>query len=167
MSDKTYNVAVLTSSDKGHKGERVDESGPYICKKLMENNYQIIDTIILPDEEQLLSKQMKEWCESGTIDLILTTGGTGFSPRDCMPEATMNIIERNVPGIPEAIRIKSLEITPRAMLSRAVAGICHKTLIINLPGSKKAVSEALEIILPILRHGLDILTSEEADCARN
>lgn len=166
MSLSKYKVAILTSSDKGAKGERRDESGPLIRERMIANGFEVSTTIILPDEQEMLSQQMVEWSESGGINLILTTGGTGFSPRDCMPEATLSIIERQVPGIPEAIRMESLAITNRAMLSRAIAGIRKRTLIINLPGSKKAVDEALDIIMPVLGHGLDILTNHTNDCAR-
>lgn len=166
MSLSKYKVAILTSSDKGAKGERVDESGPLIREIMTNNGFDVFNAIILPDEQELLSQQMIDWADSGEISLILTTGGTGFSPRDCMPEATLAIIERLVPGIPEAIRMESLTITNRAMLSRATAGIRGRTLIINLPGSKKAVGEALDIILPVLEHGLDILTNNASDCAR-
>ena len=122
------------------------------------NDYEVVHTILLPDDRKMLA-------DEGIAELIVTTGGTGFSPRDCMPEATKDIIEREVPGIPEAMRAYSMTITPRAMLSRA-AGIRKGTLIVNLPGSPKAVRESLEYIIPALEHGLQILTGEAANCAR-
>ena len=124
------------------------------------------DYLILPDEQEQIADQLRRWSESGQIDLILTTGGTGFSPRDCMPEATLAVADRLVPGIAEAMRAYSMKITPRAMLSRATSVICRSTLIINLPGSPKAVGETLEYLLPSLGHGLDILTSRASECAR-
>lgn len=152
-----YRVAVLTASDLGFKGERVDESGPLIKKRLEENGAKIIETALLSDDETGLSNKMLSWCMGGKIDLIITTGGTGLSPRDRMPEATLAISDRLVPGISEAIRYHSLQITPRAMLSRAVSVICKQTLIINLPGSPKAVNESLDAVLPTIEHALEIL----------
>ena len=166
MSDFHYRVAVLTASDKGSRGERTDQSGPLIRELVEQAGYTAADYLILPDEQQQISEQLLRWCESGEIDLILTTGGTGFSPRDCMPEATLAVADRLAPGIAEAMRAYSLQITPRAMLSRAVSVICRSTLIINLPGSPKAVRETLEYILPALGHGLDILTGRDGECAR-
>ena len=121
---------------------------------------------ILPDDRQMLSERMKEIADSNAAELILTTGGTGFSPRDIMPEATEDIVDRRVPGIPEAMRAYSMTITKRAMLSRATAGIRKKTLIINLPGSPKAVKESLEYIIDALGHGIEIMTGEAGNCAR-
>ena len=121
---------------------------------------------ILPDDRQMLSERMKELADSNAPELILTTGGTGFSPRDIMPEATEDIVDRRVPGIPEAMRAYSMTITKRAMLSRATAGIRKKTLIINLPGSPKAVKESLEYIIDALGHGIEIMTGEAGNCAR-
>lgn len=166
MSDFHYRVAVLTASDKGSRGERADQSGPLIRELVEQAGYTAADYLILPDEQQQISEQLLRWCESGEIDLILTTGGTGFSPRDCMPEATLAVADRLAPGIAEAMRAYSLQITPRAMLSRAASVICRSTLIINLPGSPKAVRETLEYILPALGHGLDILTGRDGECAR-
>ncbi len=158
-------AGVITASDKGYTGERVDESGQTIVSILQEYGYEIARTAILPDARERLSAEMISMCEEG-IPLILTTGGTGFSPRDCMPEATRDVIEREAPGIPMAILNYSLQITDRAMLSRAVAGIRGETLIVNLPGSPKAVEEALTCILPALKHGLDILLGLDGECAR-
>lgn len=166
MADFQYRVAILTASDKGSRGERVDESGPLIRQIVEQAGYQVGDYLILPDEQEQIADQLRRWSESGQIDLILTTGGTGFSPRDCMPEATLAVADRLVPGIAEAMRAYSMKITPRAMLSRATSVICRSTLIINLPGSPKAVGETLEYLLPSLVHGLDILTSRASECAR-
>ena len=159
-------AAIITSSDSGYAGEREDKSGPLIREILEANGYEVVHSILLPDERELLAKEMARIADEGLAELVLTTGGTGFSPRDCMPEATMDVAERAVPGIPEAIRAYSMTITPRAMLSRAAAGIRKSTLIINLPGSPKAVRESLEYILPALSHGLEILTGQASDCAR-
>ena len=139
-------VGIITASDKGSKGEREDRSGEVIKEMVTAKGWQVIDYVILPDEREQLSQKMKTWCDTGHVDLILTTGGTGFTKRDRTPEATLDIIEKQVPGIPEAMRYHSLQITPRAMLSRSVAGIRQDTLIVNLPGSPKAVRENLESI---------------------
>lgn len=159
-------AAIITSSDSGYAGERKDQSGPVIRKILEENGYEVVHSILLPDDRKMLAEEMARIADEGAAELLLTTGGTGFSPRDCMPEATADITERAVPGIPEAIRAYSMTITPRAMLSRAAAGIRKSTLIINLPGSPKAVRESLEYIMPALGHGLEILTGAASDCAR-
>ena len=159
-------AAIITSSDSGYAGEREDRSGPVIREILEENGYEVVHTILLPDDRKMLSDEMARIADLGLADLVLTTGGTGFSPRDCMPEATADIAERMVPGIPEAMRAYSMTITPRAMLSRAVSAIRGQTLIINLPGSPKAVRESLEYIIPSLAHGLEILTGQASDCAR-
>lgn len=159
-------AAIITSSDSGYAGKREDVSGPVIKEILEKNGYEVAHMVLLPDDRELLSKEMARIADEQIAELLLTTGGTGFSPRDCMPEATADIIERAVPGIPEAIRAYSMTITPRAMLSRAAAGIRKSTLIINLPGSPKAVRESLEYLIPVLEHGLEILTGEAADCAR-
>lgn len=159
-------TAIITSSDAGYRGEREDLSGPEIRRIMEENGYEVVSAIVLPDEKEMLSAEMARIADSGLADLILTTGGTGFSPRDCMPEATIAIAQRSVPGIPEAMRAYSMQFTKRAMLSRSAAGIREKTLIINLPGSPKAVRECLEYIVSELGHGLDILTGEAANCAR-
>ena len=159
-------AAIITSSDKGYRGEREDLSGPAIREILEREGYQVVFMDILPDDREMLSGRMAEIADDGLADLILTTGGTGFSPRDVMPEATEDVIDRRVPGITEAIRAYSMTITKRAMLSSAAAGIRRKTLIINLPGSPKAVQESLEFIIDTLEHGLEILTGEASDCAR-
>lgn len=159
-------AAIITSSDSGYRGEREDLSGPVIREILEQEGYQVVSAEILPDDRSLLGERMKEIADQGLAELILTTGGTGFSERDVMPEATEDITERRVPGIPEAMRAYSMTITKRAMLSRAAAGIRKKTLIINLPGSPKAVRESLEYIVGALEHGIEILTGEASDCAR-
>lgn len=143
----------------------MDACGPLICAMLETAGYRVIRTALLPDDESLLAGEMRRMADEEHVDLVLTSGGTGFSPRDVTPEATKKIIERDVPGIAEAIRVFSLSITPRAMLSRGVAGIRGKTLIINLPGSPKAVKEILEYILPPVHHGLEILTGCASECA--
>ncbi|MBQ7529824.1 MogA/MoaB family molybdenum cofactor biosynthesis protein [bacterium] len=157
---------VLTVSDSSFNGVREDLSGPEIEKILTEAGYELADRAILPDERELLAKKMQEISDNDKADLLLTTGGTGFSPRDITPEATSDVIERAVPGIPEAMRYYSLQITPQAMLSRATAGIRKGTLIINLPGNPKAVKECLTSILPALDHGLKILKGVANNCAR-
>lgn len=158
-------VAVIVSSDTGYRGEREDLSGPEIRRIAEENGYQVVSSVILPDDQRMLSDEMKKIADEDLAELILTTGGTGFSPRDCMPEATLAVVERVVPGIPEAMRAYSMQFTKRAMLSRSAAGIRKQTLIVNLPGSPKAVRECLEYIISELAHGIDILTGEDSDCA--
>ena len=159
-------AAIITASDSGYRGEREDLSGPAIKEILEREGYEVISMDILPDNQVMLAGKLQEIADSEKAELILTTGGTGFSERDVTPEATEEVIERKVPGIPEAIRAYSMTITKRAMLSRATAGIRGKTLIVNLPGSPKAVRESLEYIIDALAHGLEILSGEARDCAR-
>ena len=159
-------VAVVTASDKGSRGERVDVSGETIRKMCTDAGLLISRSVILPDEREQLAAFMRDLCDGSGADLILTTGGTGFSPRDWTPEATTDIAERMVPGIPAAMVANSLQYTPRAMLTRAVAAIRGKTLIVNLPGSPKAVEENLSYILPALPHGIQMLRGEGGECAR-
>lgn len=159
-------AAIITSSDSGYAGQREDLSGPVIKEIMEANGYEVIGITLLPDDREMLAEEMRRIADGNLAEVLLTTGGTGFSPRDCMPEATKDVVEREVPGIPEAIRAYSMTITPRAMLSRAAAGIRKGTLIINLPGSPKAVRESLEYIIPSLKHGLEILTGEANNCAR-
>ena len=159
-------AAIITASDSGYRGEREDLSGPAIREILEREGYEVISMDILPDDQVMLAGKMQEIADSEKAELILTTGGTGFSERDVIPEATEEVIERKVPGIPEAIRAYSMTITKRAMLSRATAGIRKKTLIINLPGSPKAVKESLEYIIGALDHGIEIMTGEAGNCAR-
>lgn len=166
MSEQKFRVAIITASDSGYVGDRVDESGPAI-KEIMEGlGYEVVKMILLPDDQGRLQDAMCNIADYDEAELILTTGGTGFSPRDRMPEATLNVCRRMVPGIPEAMRYYSMQFTKRAMLSRAVAGIRETTLIINLPGSPKAVRECLEYIAPEIHHGLEILTGRTGNCAR-
>jgi len=160
-----YRVWIITASDKSFKGEREELSSPIIREIVINAGYNIAGYTLLPDTQVELENELKRICDSGLADLILTTGGTGFSPRDCMPEATMAVAHRFVPGIAEAMRAASMTITKRAMLSRAVTVIRGSTLIINLPGSPKAVRENLEFIISELRHGLDILTGRDKECA--
>lgn len=159
-------VAVITSSDAGYAGEREDLSGPAIRKLVEAAGDVVVSMTILPDERAMLAEKMAAIADAGEADLILTTGGTGFSPRDVTPEATLDIGERVVPGIPEAMRAYSMQFTPRTMLSRAASVIRRQTLIINLPGSPKAVRECLEFIYPQLEHGIEILTGRGGNCAR-
>ncbi len=161
-----YKVGVLTASDKGSRGEREDLSGAVIKNQVGQIGGVVECYAIVPDERLVIAGKLKEWCDNEKLDLILTTGGTGFGPRDTTPEATEDVIDRRVSGIPEVIRAESLKITPRAMLSRATAGIRGRTLIINLPGSPKAVEESLGWILTALPHGLDILKGTTGECAR-
>ena len=160
-------VAIITSSDTGYRGEREDLSGPVIKEIVEREGYEVVSMDILPDDQVMLAGKMQEIADKEFAELILTTGGTGFSERDVTPEATEEVIERRVPGIPEAMRAYSMTITKRAMLSRATAGIRGKTLIINLPGSKKAVEESLSFIIDQLPHGLDTLRGNTQDCGRN
>ena len=161
-----YRVAIITLSDKGAKGEREDKSGPLIQDMVEAAGYEVVSYQLLSDDREDLRDALIDICDNHRADLVLTTGGTGFSRRDNAPEATMDVVERNVPGIAEAMRINGLQFTPRSMLSRAASGIRKFTLIINLPGSPKAVKENLEYILPVLDHGIAILVGDAAECAR-
>lgn len=161
-----FKVGIITSSDKGSTGEREDLSGPVIAELVQAKGYEVISQVIVPDEREDLIDAMIHMADELKVDLILTTGGTGFSKRDVTPEATKSICDREANGIAEAIRYYSLSITPRAMLSRAVSGIRGNTLIVNLPGSPKAVKEALDYALDSIHHGLEILTNKTSDCAR-
>ena len=161
-----FQAAVLTVSDRSFRGERPDAGGPLVAATLREAGYGVIRTAVVPDEQAQIAQTLREWADRGDIQLLVTTGGTGFSPRDVTPEATLSVCTRLVPGIPEAMRYASAQITPRAMLSRAQAGIRGGTLIINLPGSPKAAKENLEAVLLALEHGLEMLSGRPADCAR-
>lgn len=161
-----FKVGIITASDKGSKGEREDISGRLIKEMMSSNGYEVKEWKVLPDERAEISKEIINMSDNLKLDLILTTGGTGFSPRDWTPEATLDVIDRQAPGISEAMRYYSLQITPKAMLSRGVSGIRGETLIINLPGSPKAVEENLQSILPALKHGLEILKGIAGECAR-
>ena len=160
-----YRTAVITLSDSASKGEREDISGKVICGIAEKSGCQVTFTKVIPDDEQTLSDLLCMLCDKDQVDLILTTGGTGFSERDHTPEATLKVIERNADGISEAMRYRSLQVTPRGMLSRGVSGIRKKTLIINLPGSPKAVRECLEYVIDPVMHGLDILKGVTSNCA--
>ena len=151
-----YTATVITISDRAASGIYEDKSGPMIAELLKKQGYQVLDRIIIPDEKNKIKSTLIEQCDKG-VHLIVTTGGTGFAPRDITPEATKEVIEREAPGIAEYMRQKSMEITPRGMLSRGIAGIRGTSLIINLPGSPKGATENLSFILPHLRHGLDML----------
>ena len=159
-----FTAKVITVSDRSARGERPDGSGPMVKTLLEEAGYQVVDCIIVPDEMEEIAQALRQGAEED-VALILTTGGTGFAPRDVTPEATLSVVERQTPGIPEAMRAASMRITPRAMLSRGVAGILKRTLIVNLPGSPKAAKENLEAVLPALDHGLLMLRGAPADCA--
>ena len=165
-ADARLRAAVVTLSDKGFAGEREDTSGPRICQLLREAGYEIVEALLLPDAQKRLEHELTRLADSRQVDLIVTTGGTGLSLRDRTPEATMAVATRNVPGIAEAIRAGSMEFTKRAMLSRGASVLRNNTLIINLPGSEKAVEEALGIVLPELEHGLRVLKGSVHDCAR-
>ena len=165
-SPRPYQAAVITLSDKGARGEREDLSGPTIVRRLEAAGYEIAETLLLPDGDQPLKAQLIRLCDQRQLDLILTTGGTGFTPRDQTPEVTLSVAERQVPGISEAIRAHSMQITKRAMFSRGVSVIRGKTLIVNLPGSPKAVDESMDAFLDTLPHGLDMLRNSVQDCAR-
>jgi len=166
MSDTVYTAAVITVSDKGFRGEREDTSGPALCEMLRTQGWQIIHTAVVPDEKDMICRELTECADRRQAALVLTTGGTGFSPRDITPEATLSVVERVCPGIPEAMRAESMKITPHGCLSRETAGIRGHTLIINLPGSKKASCENLSAVLKPIRHGVEMLQGAgSADCA--
>ena len=161
-----YTAAVITISDKGSRGERIDTSGPAVRTMLENTGYQVVHTAIIPDELEAIQTELIKCSDQMGISLVITTGGTGFSPRDVTPEATLAVVERTVPGIPEAMRFESLKYTSRACLSRSAAGIRGRTLIVNLPGSEKAARENLSAVLDPIGHGLDMLCSAgSADCA--
>ncbi len=153
-------IGIVTVSDRSSHGERPDESGPALVKAIQACGWQVVISALLPDEASQLSSLLSEWADGGEMDVILTTGGTGFSPRDVTPEATLAVIQRPTPGIVEAMRSDSLRITPHAMLSRAAAGIRARTLIVNLPGSPKAAVENFNILLPVLPHAVQLLQND-------
>ena len=161
-----YHAAVLTVSDRSFRGERPDAGGPLVVEMLKNAGYEVVITAIVPDEQDQIEEKLRQIADSGEVQLLVTTGGTGFAPRDVTPEATLSVCERLTPGIPEAMRYASMQVTNRAMLSRAQAGIRKGTLIINLPGSPKAAKENLEAVLPALSHGLEMLSGRPADCAK-
>ena len=159
-----YTAAVITVSDKGSQGLREDTSGPALVKMLEENGFTVVETGIIPDDYEQIRGTLIRLADETKVCLALTTGGTGFSHRDVTPEATMSVVERPAPGIPEAMRAFSLTITPRAALSREAAGLRGDTVIVNLPGSRKASTENLSAVLDSLKHGIDILRGRDADC---
>lgn len=160
-----FTAAVITVSDKGYAGQREDTSGPNLVRILKENEYDVVYTTIVPDDKEMIEAVLKKCADELKIALVLTTGGTGFSPRDITPEATMAVVERPTPGIPEAMRAESMRITPKGCLSRSVAGIRGRSLIINLPGSKKASEENIMAVIGAVEHGLEMLYSEgSANC---
>ena len=162
----SYTAAVITVSDKGYIGQREDTSGPNLCRILKEKGYELVYTGLVPDDSEMIQAELIKCCDELKINLILTTGGTGFSPRDITPEATMAVVERPTPGIPEAMRAESMRITPKGCLSRSAAGIRKQSLIINLPGSKKASEENILAVIGAVGHGLEMLLgSGSADCA--
>ena len=160
----SFTAAVVTLSDKGFRGEREDRSGAAAERILKENSYMVLERVLLPDDREMIEKELLRLSDERHADLIITTGGTGFSLRDVTPEATMAVATRNAPGIAEYIRSESFKITSRAMLSRAVSVIRNNTLIINLPGSEKAVTECMQMIMEPLQHGLGILLGREKEC---
>ena len=161
-----FQAAVLTVSDRSFRGERPDEGGPLVAGLLEGAGFSVVKTAVVPDEQGQIEDTLREISDSGMVQLLVTTGGTGFSPRDVTPEATLAVCQRMAPGIPEAMRYASMRVTSRAMLSRAQAGIRGRTLIVNLPGSPKAARENLEAVLPALSHGLEMLPGRPADCAK-
>ena len=161
-----FKAAVVTVSDRSFRGERPDAGGPLVTEILKDAGYTVTQAVIVPDEQEQIQSVLCSLADSGGVQLIVTTGGTGFAPRDVTPEATIAVCDRLTPGIPEAMRYASMQVTNRAMLSRAAAGIRKGTLIVNLPGSPKAARENLEAVLPALAHGLEMLSGRPADCAR-
>ena len=159
-----FTVGILTISDKGSRGERQDRSGEGIREVLSNMGVHILDYDIVPDEKDLIVEKLVKWADKGNLDVIITTGGTGLTPRDVTPEATLAVVDRIVPGFAEAMRAESLKQTPHAMLSRAVVGTRGKCLIVNLPGSAKAVRECLEVILPALPHAVETLKGQAGEC---
>lgn len=162
--DRAFRVGVLTLSDKGAQGHRIDESGP-VVKELLSPVGELLNVAVLPDDLDSIVALLTEWTDQENLDLIVTTGGTGLSPRDVTPQATLKVIDYEIPGMAEAMRMQSLQKTPHAMVSRAVAGVRGQTMIINLPGSPKAARENLETLLPALPHALAKLAGDPSDCA--
>lgn len=165
LGARPIRAAVITVSDKGYAGERVDESGPALVELLRDIGAEVHGTRIVPDDQETIEDMLSSLADGGETDLILTSGGTGLGPRDRTPEATRAVMERPVPGFPEAMRAASLDITPRAMLSRATSGVRGETLIINMPGSPKACREVFSVVAPALPHAIETLTGRAVDCA--
>ncbi len=153
-------VGILTLSDRSARGEREDRSGPALASRVEEEGWSVVRKLILPDDEAAIRETLSAWADAGDFDIILTTGGSGFAPRDVTPEATRAVIDREAPGLAEAMRAVSLKITPHAMLSRIVAGIRKQTIIINLPGSPKGAVENLEVVIPVLPHAIQLLRDD-------
>ena len=160
----SYTGGILTISDKGSRGEREDTSGPQLREMLNEQGYSVVAYTVVPDEVAIIEETLRTWADELKIDLILSTGGTGVSPSDLTPEATRAVLDREIPGIGEAMRLASLQKTPNAILSRGIAGIRKQSLIINLPGSKKAARENLEAVLPALQHAIYKIKGGTKDC---
>ncbi len=154
-------IGILTVSDRSFRGERDDASGPVLVEMAKKQDWGVVETLIVPDELGVLRDTLILWADSGDMDIILTTGGTGFSPRDITPEATRSVVDKLAPGLTEAMRAESLKVTPHAMLSRSVAGIRGRALIVNLPGSPKAARENLDVVLPVLEHAVQLLREDE------
>jgi molybdopterin adenylyltransferase len=152
-----FKLGIITISDKASSGKRPDRSGPLIRERFASTDSELVRYEVIPDEKELIAKKLAQWADEGNMDIILTTGGTGLAPRDFTPEATLSIVDKEVPGLAEMMRVKSFTITPNAMLGRAVAGTRKECLIINLPGSPKAVAECLEVIMPVLPHAVDVI----------
>ena len=153
---------ILTASDRSARGERPDASGPALAERVRAEGWSVVQTAILPDDRSALAETLRQWADRGSLDVILVTGGTGFAPRDVTPEATRDVIEKEAPGLAEAMRAASLHITPHAMLSRLAAGIRGRTLILDLPGSPKGALENLQVVLPVLEHAVHLLRGEDA-----
>jgi len=158
-------AGIITISDKGSQGKREDLSGPAIAEMLAGAAIEIKSTLIIPDEKDEIKKAIVDFSDVKKLDLILTTGGTGVSPRDLTPDATLEVIDKQIPGMAEAMRHQSMLITPHAMISRAVAGICGKSMILNLPGSPKSVRENLAVVLPALKHAIEKIKGDDSECA--
>ena len=158
----TIRFGILTLSDRSARGEREDLSGPALARLIQDESWSVVKEVLLPDEEPAIRTLLMEWADSGEMDVILTTGGTGFAPRDVTPEATRAVLDRDAPGLAEAMRAASLKITPHAMLSRIVTGIRKQTLIINLPGSPKGAVENLQVVLPVISHAVQLLKGDPA-----
>jgi len=160
MKKITLRFGILTASDRSSRGERVDLSGPALVELITAQGWQVVRTVIVPDELGMIRETLSTWADSCAMDVILTTGGTGFAPRDVTPEATRMAIDREAPGLADAMRLESLKVTPHAMLSRAVAGLRGRTIIINLPGNPKGAVENLQVVLPVLAHAVELLREE-------
>jgi molybdopterin adenylyltransferase len=157
-------AGVITVSDRSSEGSREDTSGPAIAAMLKALSIDVCQSLIIPDEKDRIKNAIKQFADKDKLDLIITTGGTGVSPRDVTPDATLEIIEKQIPGMAEAMRYKSMQITPYAMISRAVAGIRGQSLVVNLPGSPKGAKENLEVILPALKHTIEKIKGDPAEC---